>query len=159
MIKLSTAMIFGLTLCAVAQGNEQAGYSMVSVMDRITGLMRESVPLVEQELSVLDETYREQQYKNLRDTLHSPLSKSTDVAGNPMPSPGFPDAVKARDLAVVTQSVLGAVSQVRALDGVMLAEAVAGSRQKDRLLDLYQEQELNVSKLVIDYQRWAFGPR
>lgn len=159
MIKLVNAVIFGIVLCVVAKADDHTDAYLSDSMDRITRLMRESVPLVGQELSILDEKYRDQQYKNLRDTMHSPLSKPTDIFGNPMPSPGFPDAVKARDFGIVTQSVLGTVSQARGLDGIMLAEAEAGSPQRDRLLDLYQKQELEAAKLLIFYQMWAFGPR
>lgn len=75
-----------------------------------------------------------------------------------MPPPTFSESVRLGNLNVVTQAVLGVIDHARKLGAVMLAEAVAGSPQKDRLLDLYQREELEASKLTVDYEAWAFGP-
>lgn len=86
MIKLASALIGFAVMCPVAHAqtpsiHEQAANYLCQVMNRLNGIIRESAPLVEKELPLLDERYPDDQYKNLRDTIRSALSAPMDVSG------------------------------------------------------------------------------
>jgi hypothetical protein len=166
MIKWLTVLIACAAMSPVAHAATQSVHEtsanyLCETMERMTKVIRESVPLAEKELHLLDERYHDDRYKNLRDCFHLSLSEEpTDVFGNRMPPPlaVFSEHVKIGNANVVTQAVLGVVNQAHKLGSVMLSEALAGSLDKEHLLDLYQKEELESAKLIAFYQEWAFGP-
>lgn len=157
MIQLSIAMIFGVALCVTvkaADPDSGSDQSLLAIMDQVAGLAREAVPLAKQELAVLDQKFKGDQYNNLIARLNTPMKLANGLWSDENMQ-AFRDRVKAKDKRFVAETVLATLDQLRGLDGVMLAEAAAGSPQQGRLLDLYQRQEGALSGLNGVHQEWS----
>lgn len=70
----------------------------------------------------------------------------------------FRKEVEADDRHGVAHLMIVTIGQMRGLDGVMLAEAVAGSPQADRLLYLYQHLEAGLFELEYAHRSGVMSP-
>jgi hypothetical protein len=156
MVKLSVAMILGVVLCATSKAEapgSEADQKLLSVMGHVAELVREAVPLAKQEFAVLKQKYGGDQYNNLIVRTSTPIHTAAGL-GDTEHMRIFRERLAAEDKHFVGETILVTLDQLRGLDGVILAEAVAGSPKQDQLLDLYQREEAALSNLTLAYQAW-----
>lgn len=148
-------------LCPAVNASESLSDSqqkLLNVMDGLAVLGREAVPLAKQEFQVLDQKYKGDQYNTLIARLNAPMQLSESLWW-PENVRSFREYVEANDRHGVAHLMIVTIGQMRGLDGIMLAEAVAGSPQADRLLDLYQHLEAGLFELEYAHQVWSNAPR
>ena len=160
MKKRTFAMAFGVALCATVKASDPGvdpSKNLEDAMENVAALARETVPLAKQEFAVLTAKYKGDRYKNLIARIDAPVEMSEGV-GSEKNLSRFRERLEAKDRLFVADEVLGVINQLRGLDGVMLAEAVAGSAQEDRLLTLYQREEAALFHLELAHQNWEGAP-
>jgi len=138
--------------CTFSAGGEESdsGKQLIGIMDTVSGIVREAVPLAKQEFPLLDAKFKGDRYNNLIVWLRTPVEKSTGVGDQTY----FPDAVERGHKGFVSATVLGTIDNLRGVDGVLLGEALAGSRLQAQLLDIYVKEEAALTHLLMMYDTW-----
>jgi hypothetical protein len=118
---------------------------------------RNAVPLAKQEFTVLEQKYPGDQYNNLIARMRTPIAISEGSYEEQNWKENLAhlqQRLEANDRLAETEEVLVTIDQLRSLDGLMLAEASAGSSQEKRLLDLYLHMEAALWQLTLVHQYW-----
>jgi hypothetical protein len=161
MIKLVRAMMLCAALCSTVNASDafsDPAQKLLTVMDGVVDLARQAVPLAKQEFGVLEEKYKGDQSNSLIARLSAPMEMAKGLWW-PENVQWFHKFVEANDRHAVAHLMIVTIGQMRGVDGVMLAAAVAGSPQAERLLDLYQHLEAGLFELEYAHQVWSNQPR
>jgi hypothetical protein len=125
-------------------------------MERLKVVANETVPLAKDQFSTLDAKFKGDKYNDLVARIRTPVVLS-DIAIN-LDLDEFSGWVEQDDTESVTTAILGVANELRALDGVLLAEAVAGSPRETELLNLYAIEEAAVLNVIVARQTWVNKP-
>ncbi len=128
----------------------------MDAMKSLKSIASVTVPLAKVEFPILDAKFKGDQYNDLVARIRTPVMLS-DMAVN-LDLDVMSDWVKRDDTESVTTTILAVASELRALDGVLLAEAIAGSARQAELLDLYQKEEAAVFHVTVTHQTWVNKP-
>lgn len=137
------------TLSARAEEPDSAK-QLIGIMETVSGIAREAVPLAKQEFPLLDAKFKGDQYNNLIGWLRTPVEKSSGIGDQTH----FPEAVEQGQKEFVSATVLGTIDNLRGVDGVLLGEALAGSTLQAQLLDIYVREEAALTHLSMLYDTW-----
>jgi hypothetical protein len=146
-MKISVFLVF-LTLSVSARA-DNAG--LIAAMASVSDISDASIKLCKQEFPVLDAKFKGDQYNDLVARLNTPVAISE---GLPALFRKFPGFIEANDYSTVDANVLSVIDIMHALDGILLAEALAGSPQREKLLQQYQWGEASLFHLMYEYQAW-----
>jgi hypothetical protein len=124
---------------------------LIGMMDTVSTIAREAVPLAKQEFPLLDAEFKGDQYNSLIAWLRTPVEKSNGIGTN---ETHFSEAVEQGQKDFVSATVLGTIDNLRGVDGVLLGEALAGSTLQAQLLDIYVREETALTHLSMMYDTW-----
>jgi hypothetical protein len=152
MKKRYVILLFLASICC-SYGQEDLGKDLIEAMTNLKVVASEAVPLAKDQFAIIEAKFKGDQYNDLVARINTPVDLSIAAAGLNMEH--FSTWVEQHDKNALAVVVLSVSSELRALDGVLLAEAIAGSRRERELLDLYQKEEVFVFHVVEAYQRWV----
>jgi hypothetical protein len=152
----SIVALFLVSICCSYGQEEDPAKALIEAMKRLKAIASETVPLAKDQFAIIETKFKGDQYNDLVARIHTPLMLS-EVAIN-LDLDEISGWVEQDESESVATTVLEMASELRALDGVLLAEAIAGSTRETELLDLYQKEEVAVLHVILTYQTWANKP-
>ena len=122
-------------------------------METLNGLAVETIPLAEQEFALLDARFKGDEYNTLVAWLRPPAEKASGLVENNRK--WFSGWVEQSREELVTATVSATIDELRGVDGILLAEALAGSARERQLLELYVKEEAALTRLSMIYQTYG----
>jgi hypothetical protein len=120
--------VFGLRAKAEEKGQTEKS-DLIRTAAKVGEIARGSIQLCEEEFPVLDAKFKGDKYNDLVARLRTPMEMAKSLPENLQKDfPGFFESDQADSVDAV---VFEAIDLLHALDGVLLAEALAGSAQSE----------------------------
>jgi hypothetical protein len=143
--------VFGLSTKAEEKGPTEKS-ALISTAATVGEIARESIQLCEEEFPVLDSKFKGDKYNDLVARLRTPMAMAKGLPEDLQKN--FPGYFENGQQDSVDAVVVEAIDVLRALDGVLLAEALAGSAQSEKLILSYQLGEASLFHLSVTYKDW-----
>jgi hypothetical protein len=143
--------VFGLRTKAEEKGQTEKS-NLIHVAADVGEIARGSIKLCEEEFPVLDAKFKGDKYNDLVARLRTPMKMATSLPEYLQKD--FPGLFESGQYNSVDAAVFEAIDVLHALDGVLLAEALAGSTQNEKLILSYELGEASLFHLSDAYKTW-----
>lgn len=102
-------------------------------------------------VEILDARFMGDEYNTLVAWLNTPAEKANGLSEDNRK--WFPGQLKRFREELVTATVLETIDKLRGVDGILVAEALAGSPRQGQILDLYRPFWNFIKNIFISYRR------
>jgi hypothetical protein len=143
--------VFGLWTKADEKGQTEKS-KLIHIAADVGEIARGSIDLCEEEFPALDAKFKGDKYNDLVARLRTPMKLATGLPEYLQKN--FPGFFESGQYESVDAGVFWAIDVLRALDGVLLAEALAGSAQSEKLILSYELGEASLFHLSDAYKTW-----
>jgi hypothetical protein len=143
--------LFGLWAKAEEKGQTEKS-KLIHIAADVGEITRGSVELCEEEFRALDAKFKSDKYNDLVARLRTPVEMAKSLPENLQKN--FSGFFERPYSDSVDAAIFEAVDVLHALDGVLLAEALAGSAQSEKLIASYEVGEASLFHFKLAYQTW-----